>query len=27
LDTTKIKNNFDYTIKDWQVSLNKIIHI
>lgn len=25
LDTTKIKNNFDYTIKDWQGSLNKVI--
>jgi len=24
LDTTKIKNNFDCTIKDWQVSLDKI---
>ncbi|MDA9760483.1 dTDP-4-dehydrorhamnose reductase [Flavobacteriaceae bacterium] len=27
LDTTKIKNNFDCTIKDWQESLNKVIHI
>ena len=25
LDTTKIKNNFDCTIKDWQGSLNKVI--
>ena len=27
LDTTKIKNNFDCTIKDWQGSLNKVIYI
>jgi dTDP-4-dehydrorhamnose reductase len=27
LDTTKIENNFDCTIKDWQVSLNKVIYI
>ena len=27
LDTTKIKNNFDCTIKDWEESLNKVIHI
>jgi dTDP-4-dehydrorhamnose reductase len=25
LDTTKIENNFDCTIKDWQGSLNKVI--
>jgi dTDP-4-dehydrorhamnose reductase len=24
LDTTKIKNNFDYTINDWQESLKNI---
>lgn len=27
LDTTKIENNFDCTLKDWQASLNKVIHI
>jgi len=27
LDTTKIKNNFDCTIKDWQGSLNKVIYL
>ena len=26
-DTTKIENNFDCTIKDWQRSLNKVIQI
>ena len=27
LETTKIENNFDCTLKDWQGSLNKVIHI
>ena len=27
LYTTKIENNFDCTINDWQGSLNKVIHI
>ena len=27
LDTNKIENNFDCTLKDWQASLNKVIHI